>query len=111
MKWYKNLYVGKNAEKIKYKAFGRIKRGAFSPNLFLVIIANHKDNILDIVPSIQFKQSYFKSKRVNDRIYVVGIAKGYEEALSLVTQIVEDTYKNTGGFNVSGFLHFGKELS
>ena len=45
-----------------------------------------------------------------DKVYVVGLAKGRDEALELVRCIVDDTYSHTGGVDVAGYLRFGTEL-
>ena len=42
-----------------------------------------------------------------DKIYVVGLAKGREEALYLVRDIIDEVYSNTKGFDIAGYLHFG----
>lgn len=52
---------------------------------------------------------HFKKKCIQDEIYVVGIAKGRDEAYELVRDIVDEVYKNTGGFNISRYLKFGSK--
>ncbi|MFR2512270.1 MAG: hypothetical protein ACLS9K_10115 [Lachnospira eligens] len=42
-------------------------------------------------------------------MYVVGLAKGRNEALELVRCIVDDTYSHTR-VDVAGYLRFGTEL-
>ena len=56
------------------------------------------------------KQPHFKNKSYRDKVYVVGLAKGRDEALELVRCIVDDTYSHTGGVDVAGYLRFGTEL-
>ena len=56
------------------------------------------------------KQPHFKNKSYRDKVYVVGLAKGRDEALELVRGIVDDTYSHTGGVDVAGYLRFGTEL-
>ena len=70
MRWYRNLYLGDNAKKAKYKVFGRIRKGRFTSD-------------------------------------VVWLAKGREEALYLVRDIIDEVYSNTKGFDIAGYLHFG----
>ena len=43
-------------------------------------------------------------------MYVVGLAKGRNEALELVRCIVDDTYSDTGCVDVAGYLKFGTKL-
>ena len=49
MKWYKKLYLGENAEKSRYKVFGRIKMNKFSFNTYLIVLPSNKENLLDIM--------------------------------------------------------------
>ena len=49
MKWYKKLYLGENAEKSRYKVFGRIKMNKFSFNTYLIVLPSNKENLLDII--------------------------------------------------------------
>ena len=38
------------------------------------------------------------------KIFVVGLAKGYEEALEVASSIIEEVYRQTGGFDVRKYL-------
>lgn len=107
MKWYRKLYLGDNAKKAKYKVFGRIRKGNFSPDTFLITLSNTGENLLEITSVNFLFQPHFKNKKNLDKIYVVGIAKGREEALELVRLIVDEVYRATGGFDIAGYLHFG----
>ncbi len=107
MKWYKNLYMGDNAKKEKYKVFGHIVKERFQKDTFLIILSRSSGNLLEIVNSNFIFQPHFKKKSVKSKIYVVGLAKGREEALELVCVIIDDVYQNTGAFNIREYLHFG----
>ena len=37
-------------------------------------------------------------------LYVVGLAKGYDEAVEVAASIVDEVYQNTGGFAVRPYL-------
>ena len=107
MKWYKKLYLGENAEKSRYKVFGRIKTNKFSFNTYLIVLPSNKENLLDIISANMLLQPYFKKKENRDHLYVLGIADGKDEALEVVRTIIDEVYTNTGSFNISGYLHFG----
>lgn len=109
MKWYKKLYLGENAKKEKYKVFGHIRKGRFCVDTFLITLPSNPSNILDIYSANMLLQPHFKKSKVLDEIYVVGLAKGRMEALELVRDIVEDVYKNTGGFDIGTYLKFGSK--
>ena len=100
LKWYRYLYLGDNARKAKYKTFGLIRKSRFTIDTYIVAI--YSANML--------KQPHFKNKSYRDKVYVVGLAKGRDEALELVRCIVDDTYSHTGGVDVAGYLRFGTEL-
>ena len=100
MRWYRNLYLGDNAKKAKYKVFGRIRKGRFTSDTFLITLPSSEENLLDITSANFLLQPYFKKKINLDKIYVVGLAKGREEALYLVRDIIDEVYHNTGGFDI-----------
>lgn len=107
MKWYRKLYLGDNAKKEKYKVFGRICRARFQMDTFLITLSDNPGHLLEICSANVLLQPYFKKKSTQDRIYVVGLAKGYAEALELVRRIIDEVYHNTGTFDIRGYLHFG----
>ena len=107
LKWYRNLYLGDNARKAKYKTFGLIRKNRFTIDTYIIAIP---DNILDIYSANMLKQPHFKNKSYRDKVYVVGLAKGRNEALELVRCIVDDTYSHTGCVDVAGYLKFGTKL-
>ncbi len=109
MKWYKGLYLGEKAGKVKYKILGKVVRSRFQADTFLIMLPSNSSNILDILPAAYLNQPHFNNKFYKKEIYVVGIAKGRDEALELVRSIVDEVYQATGGFDVSGYLHFGSK--
>lgn len=105
MRWYKNLYVGENASKTKYKTWDRISMNKLSPGMYLLTLASNEKNLIDIIPADMLKQKHFK-KEYSDEVRVIGLAKGQDEAFELVRQIVDEVYSNTGGFDIRGYLHW-----
>lgn len=110
MKWYRKLYFGDNASKAKYKVFGKIRKGRFQIDTYLICIGMTSGHTLEIMHANFLMQPFYKKKKHLQNIYVVGIAKGYAEALELVRTIVDDTYQNTGGTDVSAYLKFGQNM-
>ncbi len=100
LNWYKNLYVGNHAEKDVKKTIWRLDHGAGVVGYYLITLPAGEKNQLEIISSVYLKQ---KSLR---RIcpVVVGIAKGYDEALFLVQQIVSEVYEQTGTAGVRKYL-------
>lgn len=109
MKWYKKLYYGENARKVKYKIFGKIAKSRLTFDTFLIILPSNKENLLDIVSADFLKQSHFKNKKIQNTIYVIGIAKGKKEAFEVVRTIIDEVYQATKGFDIPKYLHFGNE--
>lgn len=110
MKWYRKLYLGDNAKKAKYKIFGRICRGRFQTDTFLITLSDNPDNLLEVYAANILLQPYFKKKAHHDKIYVVGLAKGYLEALEVVRLVIDEVYQNTGTFDIRKYLRFGQNL-
>ena len=68
MRWYRNLYLGDNAKKAKYKVFGRIRKGRFTSDTFLITLPSSEENLLDITSANFLLQPYFKKKINLDKI-------------------------------------------
>lgn len=109
MKWYRNLYLGEEAKKAKYKIFGKISEKRFTFDTYLIIISANPNNILDIISANEFYQPHFQKEYAND-IYVVGLAKGKDEAFELVRQIIDETYSNSGNVDIATYLRFGSRI-
>lgn len=92
-------------QNIKYLA--EYEKGEFTSDTFLITLPSSEENLLDITSANFLLQPYFKKKINLDKIYVVGLAKGREEALYLVRDIIDEVYSNTKGFDIAGYLHFG----
>lgn len=122
MYWYKNLYFGDNAKEKSKELIRALRHKKWIPEVYVVTVSETSGNLLDIYESTRFVTGRPIRKTVR-RIaekhtfkgtffhktgpYIVGIAIGYAEALALVQNIIEDVYRNTGGFDVAGY--FGLE--
>ena len=91
--------------------FGRIRRGRFQLDTYLITLSDNPDNLLDMFSANVLKQPYFKKQTgIHAReIYVVGLAKGYAEGLEVITAIIDDVYQQTGAFDIPGYLKFGRK--
>ncbi len=102
MRWYRSLFVGTTAEKTKNQIVEKLNSNKPQLNVFVLTLPSNEKNLLDIFPSNILLQPYYKKQDY----FVVGLAKGYEEALEVMTQIIMDTYNETGGFHVKEYLRF-----
>ena len=100
MKWYDDLYVGESiihkTNKIKWK----ILHNAGQIRIYVITLASNNKNLLDIIPSQELMQKGYPKKD----LYVVGLAKGYDEAVDVAESIIDEVYRQTGAFEVASYL-------
>ena len=87
------------AEKEKSHIVKNIKHYKFQSDVYVLCLADVPGNIMDIYPSYVLNQNYYKNKE----IFVLGIAKSYNEAMSVMEKIIMDCYEKTGGFDLKEF--------
>ena len=95
----KNFKVRKE-EKKKEKILRKLEAGKLQPSVHVITLAISEKNQLEIYPTLQFKQPAFPEQD----LFVVGITKGYEEAVELVEQIVQEVYEQTGGCDIRSYI-------
>lgn len=104
MTWHENLYVGESiihkTDKIKWK----ICHNAGQPSIYVIALASNEQNLLDIIPARELMQKGYPKQK----LYIVGLAKGYEEAVEVAVSIVDEVYQATGSFAVRSYLTAGK---
>lgn len=100
MKFYTSLYIGESVKKPK-KVMRKLKSGSqgILSNIYVIVMAEGTDQ-LEIYAAKYLRQSYYK----RNPLYVIGIAQGYEEAVSLVTRMVEESMKERGDCNLKAYL-------
>lgn len=103
--WYRDLYVGESAREKLDKIRWKVQHYAGDLRIYLITMPTNEDNSLDILHEAHLKQSYYKKKD----IYVVGVALSYEEALQVVTNIVEEVYTKTKGADIKAYLRSGQD--
>ena len=100
MTWYEDLYVGESivhkTSKIKWK----IRHNAGQLNIYVISLASNEANLLDIIPAQELLQKGY----CKQDMYVVGLAKGYDEAVEVAVSIVDEVYRITGAFDVRSYL-------
>ena len=100
MKYYSNLYVSERLKKKKDKVIARLERRKIQPDLHVILLPECDHNQLEIVNAMYLLQpGYPREGRM-----VVGIAKGFEEAVELVEQIVQEVYEQTGGCDIRSYI-------
>lgn len=104
MRYYRNLYLSEVLEKKKDKVIGKLEKGKFQLDIYVITLAANPRNHLEIYNSQLFLQPAFP----REDFFVVGITKGYEEAVELVEEIVQEVYNETKGTDVRSYI-LGKE--
>jgi hypothetical protein len=98
MKFHQHLYLGatlKNPLKIRRQL--KTGRGLLA-DIFVIAIAPDPDQL-------EFYDARFLcQKKLRRSLYIVGLAKGRDEAQGLVEQIVKDCYAQTGAADLKKFL-------
>ena len=100
MIWYDKLYVWESivhkTKKIKWK----IMHNAGQIGIYVITLASNRQNLLDIIPSYELMQRGYPKREM----VIVGLAKGYDEAVEVAASIVDEVYRNTGTFAVRTYL-------
>ena len=100
MKFYCDLYVSECWQKKKAKIIKKLKANRVQPQVYVVALAQGGQNELEFFSSILLKQHVFD----NADIFVVGIADGYDEALAMVRDIVEEVYNAAGDAGLRTYI-------
>ena len=66
----------------------------------MIAFASNENNLLDIIPAQELLLSGYPKRQ----LYVVGLAKGYDEAVEVAASIVDEVYRATGTFDIRGYL-------
>ena len=100
MKYYSNLYVSEGLKKKKDKVIARLERRKLQPDLHVIFLPECDHNQLEIVNAMYLLQpGYSKEDRM-----VVGIAKGFDEAVELVEKISREVYDATGDLEIRDYI-------
>ena len=107
MKWYRKLYLGDNAKDEKYRIIGKVRTSKFQIDTYLITLSNNPNNLMDIYSAKFLLQPHFKKAHILDDIYVIGIAKGRDEAFQVIEMIISEVYTKTGEFKLREYYNFG----
>lgn len=59
------------------------------------------NNVLDIYPAMELSAPWYR----DEEFFIIGIAADYWEALEVTRQIIDELYRNTGGFDLTGYIN------
>lgn len=100
MRWHEDLYAGESVRPKLKRVKWKIAHNAGQLRVYVITLASNGSNLLDIVPAWELMQKYYPKKS----LCVIGLAGNYEEALELAGHIISDMYRQTGGFDIKGFI-------
>ncbi len=111
MIWYKDFYAGEGIAKKKEKIKWKILHNAGQIDIYVISLSSNPENLLDIIPSWELMQTYYPK----EDLLVVGVEKGYENAMELAGMIVMDVLQKTGSLDIRDYFlgqerdNFGRE--
>ena len=100
MDWYYDLYLGEKIAKKKNKLIYKIEDGKFTPSTYVIALPRNRRDVLETFPAEILKQKYYKKAN----IFVVGLAKGNEEANQVMLEIIQECWRETDTVNVRDFI-------
>lgn len=107
MKWYPYLYVSESAKAKEKKIIRKLKMGAGMIDVWVITRAANGTDVFDILSS-----KWLQQKAVRRNLpEIIGIARGYDEAVALVMQILEETREQTGSADIKKYLEEKKKLA
>jgi len=99
MRYYKYLYLADGIRK-KDKIIRKLEEKKLQMNIYVITLARNEKNHLEIYNSMVLRQPDFPY----DDFFVVGIAKGYEDAVEMVEEIVQEVYNKTKGADIRSYI-------
>lgn len=100
MRWYKNVFLGVNAGNNIRQVIKKIRKKKDLHDIYIVTPAENDSDLLDIYDAVHFFRRGFKQPKKK----IVGVAIGKEEAYDLTGAIINQVYRQTGGFDVKKYL-------
>lgn len=99
MRYYKHLYLAEGIKK-KEKIIRKLEEKKLQMNIHVITLARNEKNQLEIYNSMVFLQPDFP----HDDFFVVGLAKGYEDAVEMVEEIAREVYNKTKGADIRSYI-------
>ena len=100
MRFYKNLYVSESMAKKKEKVIAKLNKKKYPLNTYVIALIEEGENQLEFYSTLMFRQGSV----IDDDIFVVGIAGGYDDALYLVEEIAKEVYEKTGDLDIRSYI-------
>nr|WP_294662674.1 hypothetical protein [uncultured Blautia sp.] len=98
LKWCKDLRIGegvKKADKIRRK----LNHGKIVPGVYLITFSENPRNLLEIIPALTLIQQ----SAADICPEIIGLACDKDEAVDMVTEIIQEVYDKTGDFHIEEY--------
>lgn len=101
LEYHHRLYLGESISQSKLdKIKRRLKKRPLLSTVYLLTVSRNQSDQLEIFQAKQLVQAYYTKYPV----YVIGIASDYNEAVSLVEQIVQECLQTRGDCALKEYL-------
>lgn len=101
IRWADKLYLSEDMKaKKKIKMMKAIENGHLTFVVYCITIASNPNNLFDIMNANELLFHYYSQKGID----VLGLATSKEQAKFLVKDMLEEIYKETGGFKVREYF-------
>lgn len=100
MIWYKEFYAGESIEQKKEKVKWKILHNAGQLGIYVIALSSSPANLLDIISAKELMQRAYPKQDM----LIVGVDKGYDNAVELAARIIMDVFQKTGNLNVRDYF-------
>lgn len=100
IQWASQLYVGVNMEEKKDNAIAMINNKQATYGVYCITFASQPDNLFDIMDANELLFPHYSKVKLT----IIGLAKGREEAIMLVHDMLMEVYRETGAFDVRTYF-------
>jgi hypothetical protein len=98
--WASRLYIGDKMKKKNEKVVASINNREVTFGVYCITFASHPSNLFDIIEANELLFPHYQRSEIR----IVGLAKGKEEAITVVQDMVMEVYNKTGEFDVRSYF-------
>ena len=100
MKYYYNLYLDDYTSNNREEIIEKLESDKWQFEIYLITMSKNEKNHLEIYNSALLLQKGM----ADEQLFVIGFARGYDEAVELVEMIIKEVYDNTNGTNIRNYI-------
>lgn len=100
MEYYRCLYTGESIQKNLKQVIRKLELGKTLLDIHIIVLSKNEKNHLETFDSALLFQKVLKK----EDLFVVGIARGHDEAILLIEEIVKEVYDKTKGTDIRGYI-------